>query len=81
MHHSRTLTRPSRPGADAAIEDMAVVPIFDRIVAVAVLGLTAGWIALRAFRAWADYRRQRRALDLLVRSMTEIEHPTREHRP
>lgn len=60
---------------------MAVVPIFDRIVAVVVLGLTAGWIALRAFIAWADYRRQRRALDVLVRSMTEIERPSRERRP
>jgi len=58
-----------------------VVPLFDRIVAVVILGLTAGWIAFRAIRVWADYRRQRRALDLLVRSMTEIEQPTREPRP
>jgi hypothetical protein len=60
---------------------VAVVPLLDRVVAVVVLGLTTGWIALRAVRAWADYRRQRRALDLLVRSMTEIEHPARERRP
>ena len=60
---------------------MAVVPLFDRIVAVMVLGLTAGWLAWRAFGAWADYRRQRKALDLLVRSMTEIEQPSRERRP
>ena len=60
---------------------VAVVPLLDRIVAVLVLGLTAGWIAFRAVRAWADYRRQRRALDILVRSMTEIERPTRERRP
>jgi hypothetical protein len=60
---------------------VAVVPLLDRVVAVLVLGATVGWIALRAFRAWADYRRQRRALDLLVRSMSEIERPAREHRP
>lgn len=59
---------------------LALVSLFDRIVAVLVLGLTSGWIALRAVRAWADYRRQRRALDLLVRSMTEIEQPSRERR-
>ena len=61
--------------------NVAVVPLLDRIVAVLVLGLTAGWIALRAVRAWTDYRRQRRALDVLVRSMSEIEQPARERRP
>jgi hypothetical protein len=59
---------------------MAVVPMLDRIVAVVLLGLLAGWLVVRAARAWSDYRRQRRALDLLVRSMTEIEQPSREHR-
>jgi hypothetical protein len=57
------------------------MPAFDRIVSVAVLTGTGGVLVFRAFRAWADYRLQRRSVDLLVRSMTEIEEPDREHRP
>lgn len=58
------------------------MPLFDRIVAVTVLGVLAGVLMIRAIHVWADYRRQRRALDLLLRSVTEIEkHPSRESRP
>ena len=57
------------------------MPLFDRIVAIVVLALLAGVLAIPAFHAWADFRRQRRALDILVRSITEIETPTREPRP
>lgn len=57
------------------------MPLFDRIAAVAVLGVLAAALMIRALRVWADYRRQRRALDLLLRSVIEIEErPTREHR-
>ena len=49
------------------------MPLVDRIVAGAVLTGTGGLLAIRALRTWADFRRQRRAVDLLVRSMTEIE--------
>ena len=57
------------------------MPLFDRIVAIVVLGLLAGALAVPAFHAWADFRRQRRAVDLLLRSITEIETPTPERRP
>lgn len=67
------------------------MPAFDRIVSALVLAGTGGVLLLRAVRAWADYRLQRRSVDLLVRSMTEIERPEsmrpesvheeREHRP
>lgn len=57
------------------------MPLFDRIAAVAVLGVLAAALMIRALRVWADYRRQRGALDLLLRSVIEIEErPTREHR-
>jgi hypothetical protein len=57
------------------------MPLVDRIVSVAVLGVLAGTLVIRAVRAWSDYHRQRRALDLLVRSVTEIEEqPSREPR-
>jgi hypothetical protein len=49
------------------------VPLFDRIVSLVMLLGLGGLIAARAFRAWADYRVQRRAVDLLVRSVTESE--------
>lgn len=65
-----TLTGPSRAVADAG--DM---PLADRIVAVVVLGGTGGTVAFRSWRAWREYRIQRRALDILVRSMTEVEDP------
>jgi len=57
------------------------MPLFDRIVSVVVLAALGGVVVYRAFRAWADYRLQRRSVDLLVRSVTEIEHPEREPRP
>lgn len=56
------------------------MPAFDRIVSVVVLVLFGGLLGVRAIRAWADYRVQRRALDLLVRSVTEAEKPQKEHR-
>jgi hypothetical protein len=57
------------------------MPLVDRIVATVFLGLLAGVLLVRATRAWADYRRQKRAVDLLVRSMTELEEPRKERRP
>ena len=54
------------------------MPLFDRIVAWIALGGTGGLIALRSAKAWLDFRRQRKALDLLVRSMTELERPAKE---
>lgn len=60
---------------------MAAIPLFDRVVVIVLLGLLASALLVRAWRAWADYRRQQRALDLLVRSMTEIEEPRKERRP
>lgn len=57
------------------------MPTFDRIVSAVVLSTTGGVLVVRAFRAWADYRLQRRSVDLLVRSMTELDEPDREHRP
>jgi hypothetical protein len=54
------------------------MPLADQIVALAVLGGTAGTLALRSWRAWREYRIQRRALDILVRSMTEIDDPRHE---
>ncbi len=57
------------------------MPLVDRIVATVFLGLLAGVLVVRAARVWADYGRQRRAVDLLVRSMTEIEEPRKERRP
>lgn len=56
------------------------MPAFDRIVSVAVLVGFGGLLLARAIRAWADYRVQRRALDLLVRSVTEAEKPQKERR-
>jgi len=56
------------------------VPLFDKIVAIVVLTGLGGVLSIRAFRAWADYRLQRRSLDLLVRSVTEAEQPERERR-
>jgi hypothetical protein len=56
------------------------MPAFDRIVSVLVLVGFGGFLGVRAFRAWADYRVQRRALDLLVRSVTDAEKPEKEHR-
>lgn len=56
------------------------MPAFDRIVSVAVLVGFGGLLAVRAIRAWADYRIQRRELDLLVRSVTEAEKPQKESR-
>jgi hypothetical protein len=57
------------------------VPTFDRIAAVVVLAALGGVLVLRAFRAWAEYRLQRRSIDLLVRSVTEAEERERERRP
>lgn len=57
------------------------MPLIDQIVAVAVLGGTGGAVAWQTFRAWREFRMQRRALDLLVRSMTEIDDPRRESTP
>ena len=60
------------------------MPLIDRIVAGGVLGGIGGVLAWRGARAWADYRLQRRALALLVRSVTELERqegePKREER-
>lgn len=55
--------------------------LVDRIAAIVFLGLLSGVLVVRAVRVWADYRRQRRAVDLLIRSMTELEEPRKEHRP
>jgi hypothetical protein len=57
------------------------VPLFDKVVAIAALGALGGVLTVRAFRAWADYRLQRRSVDLLVRSVTEAERQERERRP
>ena len=57
------------------------MPLLDKIVAGIALGGLGGVLVLRAFRAWADYRLQRRSVDLLVRSVTEAEQPERERRP
>lgn len=54
------------------------MPLADRIVAVVVLGGTGGTVAFWSWRAWREYRIQRRALDILVRSMTEVEDPRHE---
>ena len=56
------------------------MPAFDRIVSVVVLVGLGGLLLVRSIRAWADYRVQRRALELLVRSVTEAEKPQKEHR-
>jgi hypothetical protein len=57
------------------------MPAFDWIVSVMVLAGLAGLLVVRALRAWADYRIQKRAVDLLVQSMTELEEAEPEHRP
>lgn len=57
---------------------LAVMPLVDRIVAVVVLGGTGGTVAFRSWRAWREYHIQRKALAILVRSMTEVEDPKRE---
>lgn len=54
------------------------MPLVDRIVAMAVLGGTGGAVAWRSWTAWREYRIQRRALRLLVRSMTEVDDPRHE---
>lgn len=54
------------------------MPVPDQIAAVVVLGGTASVIAFRSWRALREYHIQRRALDILVRSMTEVEDPRRE---
>lgn len=54
------------------------MPAFDRIVSVVVLVGFGGLLLVRAIRAWADYRVQRRAVELLVRSVTEAEKPYKE---
>jgi hypothetical protein len=51
------------------------MPAVDRIASVVTLVGLGGLLVLRAVRAWADYRVQRRAVDLLVRSVTEVERP------
>jgi len=56
------------------------VPAFDRIASVVVLAALGGVLVFRAFRAWREYRLQRRELDLFVRSVTEIEQLERERR-
>ena len=57
------------------------MPLLDRIVAIVVLSATLGVLAFRAYRMWVDFRIQRRAVELLVRSVTELERPTEERRP
>jgi len=52
--------------------------LFDQIVAVLVLTGTGGVVAWRTFRAWREFRMQRRALDLMVRSVTDAPKPDRE---
>ena len=47
----------------------------DPIAAVVVLGATGGTVAFWAWRAWREYHIQRKALAILVRSMTEVEDP------
>jgi uncharacterized membrane protein len=54
------------------------MPLADRVVAIVVLGGTGGTVAFRSWRAWREYRIQRRALEILVRSMTEVEDPRRQ---
>jgi uncharacterized membrane protein len=54
------------------------MPFADQIVAVVVLVGTGGVLAFRSWRAWREYHIQRRAVDLLVRSMTEVEDPRHE---
>ncbi|MGH2784466.1 MAG: hypothetical protein ACRDJ1_04350 [Actinomycetota bacterium] len=51
------------------------MPLADKIAAIVVLTGTGGAVALRSWRAWREYRFQRRALEILVRSMTEVEDP------
>jgi uncharacterized membrane protein len=58
-----------------------LMPLLDWIVAVVVLGGTGGVVAFRSWRAWREYQIQRRALDLLVRSMTEVDDPRHESSP
>ena len=54
------------------------MPLVDRIAAVAVLGGTGGTVAWRAWRAWREFHIQRKALSLLVRSMTKADDPRHE---
>ena len=54
------------------------MPLTDQIIAIVVLGGAGGVLGFRSWRAWREYHIQRRALDLLVRSMTEVEDPRRE---
>ena len=54
------------------------MPVVDRIVAIVVLGGTGGTVAWRSWRVWREFRIQRKALALLVRSVTEAEDPKRE---
>jgi hypothetical protein len=57
------------------------MPLLDRVVSGVVLGTGASMLALRALRAWREARVQRRAIDLLTRTVTELERPARERRP
>jgi len=52
--------------------------LFDQIAAALVLTGTGGVVAWRAFRAWREFRMQRRALDLMVRSVTDAPKQERE---
>jgi hypothetical protein len=57
---------------------VSMMPLADRVAAVVVLGGTGGAVASKSWRAWREYRIQRRALTLLIRSVTEAEHRKRE---
>lgn len=50
----------------------------DQIIVVVVLGGSSGTVAFRTWRAWREYRIQRRALDILLHSMTEVVDPRHE---
>ncbi|MGH2793215.1 MAG: hypothetical protein ACRDKG_02820 [Actinomycetota bacterium] len=49
------------------------MPLLDQLAAVAMLGATGGVVAWRAWRAWRDFRVQRRALEILIRSVVDLE--------
>jgi hypothetical protein len=57
---------------------LVLMPLVDRIVAVALLGSLSGAVTWKAWRAWREYRIQQRALHLLTRSVTEADGPRRE---
>ena len=56
------------------------MPLIDGIVAGIVLGATFGILVFRSLRMWADFRSQRRSVDLLVRTVTELEALSRERK-